>query len=470
METQRYYPKWMFVMLPAFAMMLGWGLRGHIGGGPFGAMIPGAFVALSLGILLKLPASFTSVIVVFSVFGVGLGGEMTYGQTLGIIRNPDTFWWGLTGTTLKGAVWGLSAGVFLALGIIYKYVEKRTILWAIVIYVIGMIFGFKLINDPMLIYFSDRAKPRAESWAALLFGAVLVLVYLKMNIQSRQFKLIPRFAGLGLVGGGLGFGLGSLWLVLGTHYPDAVFGSWWKAMEFTFGLLLGAAFGYATWLSRRDSAFNNWQEDESQSKNYPLWKELGVVSLVGLLIYWALPMGTETLIESSVINNMPGGSVKNEIARMLVNYSVVGFILIGFFMVFPKVAWQLGITLTFAHTAIDLIRDFYPDTNFWSPFTMHFFWVFLMTAIVAFLVSFFAKRENIVRNLFLLLIWSCLLVSMIRIFVHPENFDLNGLSFSQVVFGRFIVDLFFLFASIVLTGFLASGREVRFRQRAVAHQ
>ncbi len=451
METQRFYPKWMFVVLPAFAMMLGWGLRGHIGGGPFGAMIPGAFLALSLGLLLKLPASFTSVILVFSVFGVGLGGEMTYGQTLGIIRNPDTFWWGLSGTTLKGAVWGFSAGVFLGLGIIYRHVEKRTILWAIVIYIIGMILGFKLINDPMLIYFSDRAKPRAESWAALLFGAVLVLIYLKMNIQSRQFKLIPRFAGFGLVGGGLGFGLGSLWLVLGTYYPDAVFGSWWKAMEFTFGLLLGAAFGYATWLSRRDRAFNNWQEDESSFTNYPLWKELGVVTVAAFLIYWLLPMGAETIIESSIINNMPGGSVKNEIARMLVNYSVVGFVLIGFFMVFPKVAWQLGITLTFAHTSIDLIRDFYPDTNFWSPFTMHFFWVFLMTIIVALLVSFFAKRKNSIGNLFLLLIWSCLAVSMIRMFIHPEYFNLSGLSFCQVVCGRFFVDIFFAVSAIALT-------------------
>ncbi len=451
METQRFYPKWMFVLLPAFAMMLGWGLRGHIGGGPFGAMIPGAFLALSLGLLLKLPASFTSVILVFSVFGVGLGGEMTYGQTLGIIRNPDTFWWGLSGTTLKGAVWGLSAGVFLALGIIYRHVEKRTILWAIVIYIIGMILGFKLINDPMLIYFSDRAKPRAESWAALLFGAVLVLIYLKMNIQSRQFKLIPRFAGFGLVGGGLGFGLGSLWLVLGTHYPEAVFGSWWKAMEFTFGLLLGGALGYATWLSRRDRAFNNWQEDESSFTNYPLCKELGVVTVAAFLIYWLLPMGAETIIESSIINNMPGGSVKNEIARMLVNYSVVGFILICFFMVFPKVAWQLGITLTFAHTAIDLIRDFYPDTNFWSPFTMHFFWVFLMTTIVALLVSFFAKRKNSIGNLFLLLIWSCLVVSMIRMFVHPEYFNLSGLSFCKVVCGRFFVDIFFAVSAIALT-------------------
>ncbi|MFN9461471.1 MAG: hypothetical protein ACK6D7_29470, partial [Acidobacteriota bacterium] len=78
--------------LPATAMMLGWGLRGFIGGGPFGAMIPGAMVVLALGVLYPrrdwtLPAAFGAI-------GVGFGGEMTYGQTVGFIVKPETFWWG----------------------------------------------------------------------------------------------------------------------------------------------------------------------------------------------------------------------------------------------------------------------------------------------------------------------------------------------------------------------------------------
>ena len=80
----------MYILFPAISMLLGWGLRGYIGGGPFGAMIPGAMVALSLSMLLELPMAITSVLVVFGVIGVGLGGEMTYGQTLGFLKNPDT--------------------------------------------------------------------------------------------------------------------------------------------------------------------------------------------------------------------------------------------------------------------------------------------------------------------------------------------------------------------------------------------
>ncbi|MBN1108799.1 MAG: hypothetical protein JXA55_08515, partial [Bacteroidales bacterium] len=245
------HPGWMFVVFPAAAMMLGWGLRGHIGGGPFGAMIPGAFVALTLCMLLRLPDAFSSIVIVFAVTGIGLGGEMTYGQTLGFLRNPDTMWWGTLGTTLKGSVWGLLGGSVLATGFLYRQLNHKIIIIAFLLLLLGMLIGFKLINQPMIIYFSDPANPRPESWGALLVGAFAFLVYLKYKLKAREFKIIFRFALFGMAGGSLGFGLGGFWMVLGNHLPvDIIFRNWWKAMEFTFGLLLGAALGYATWLSR----------------------------------------------------------------------------------------------------------------------------------------------------------------------------------------------------------------------------
>src|SRR5210317_273379 len=101
MTKSEKYTKSMFVLFPAIAMLLGWGLRGHIGGGPFGAMIPGAMVAITICMLLELPAKTSAIIVVFGVVGIGLGGEMTYGQTLGFLNQPETVWWGTSGTTLK---------------------------------------------------------------------------------------------------------------------------------------------------------------------------------------------------------------------------------------------------------------------------------------------------------------------------------------------------------------------------------
>lgn len=452
------YSKFMYIFFPALAMMLGWGLRGHIGGGPFGAMIPGAMVALSMSLLLKLPATVTSVLLVFGVAAIGLGGEMTYGQTLSFLRNPETVWWGTAGTTLKGAIWGFTGGAVLAFGFMFKGTRKRIIITAFLLQILGVFIGFKLINDPMLLYFSDPANPRAESWAALLFGTILLLVYLKIKIPASEFKMIFRYAFLGTIGGGLGFGLGGLWMVLGSHLPEVIFKSWWKAMEFTFGFLFGAFLGYATWLSRTHAVIKNLKEDLSPKiENFPIWKELTIVLITGLLVFWFIPGMMELLTQTAIINNMPGGTIRDEIARMLVNYSFSGLLFILVIIRFPKAAWQIGITLTFCHAALDLFRDFYPDVNIWSPLNIRFIVVFLMTLIVALFTCFFSRKDKVIVKLFLLLIWSCMIVSFLRFFVDPAKLNIEGLTFCQIVCGEYIVDIIFTVSAITLSWILQSG-------------
>ena len=93
-----------FTLFPAIAMLLGWGLRGFIGGGPYGAMIPGAMVMIAICMLLDVPLLFAIIAVVFGTAGTAMGGEMTYGQTIGFLRDADTVWWGFTGTSVKGGV------------------------------------------------------------------------------------------------------------------------------------------------------------------------------------------------------------------------------------------------------------------------------------------------------------------------------------------------------------------------------
>jgi hypothetical protein len=115
------------------------------------------------------------------------------------------------------------------------------------------------------------------------------------------------------------------------------------------------------------------------------------------------------------------------------------------------VAWQIGITLTFCHAAIDLIRDFYPDLNPWAPFTMHFLWVFLMTAVVAVLTAFYSRRENSTVNLFLLLIWSGVAVSLLRLVFLSGSLSVTGMSFCEIICDRFFVDIFFIVNAIVVS-------------------
>ncbi len=452
MNHMKSYSRWMFILFPAISMMLGWGLRGYIGGGPFGAMIPGAMVALSLALLLELPAYTTSILVVFGVIGIGLGGEMTYGQTLGFLRNPETVWWGTAGTTLKGAVWGLLGGTVFSLGFLFNRISKKSLIIAFLLMMLGMFIGFKLINDPMLLYFSDPENPRSESWAALLFGALVLLGYLKFKLSSVDFKLILRFAFWGMIGGGLGFGLGGFWMVLGSHLPDVIFKNWWKAMEFSFGFLLGAFLGLAAWLTRKEIVVieeNNNLKDKIQFQS--VYLELGLILLAGLVTYWLIPNALEPFVDATSENDGFILSILRDLARILVNYAFYGFLFVIVLIRYPQMAWQLGITLTFCHAAIDLIRDFYPDVNKISPLTMHFFWVLLMTSIVALLVAYFSRKDNIIKNLFLLLIWSCITVAFLRLGIRPESLKVTGLSFCEVICGRFFVDIFFALSAFALS-------------------
>jgi hypothetical protein len=74
-----------------------------------------------------------------------------------------------------------------------------------------------------------------------------------------------------------------------------------------------------------------------------------------------------------------------------------------------------------------------------------------MTSAVALLVAYFSRKENTIRNLFLLLIWSCIIVSFLRMGIKTEKLSVEGLSFCQMVCGRFIVDIFFAVSAIAVS-------------------
>ena len=442
---------WTYLLFPGIAMLLGWGLRGHIGGGPFGAMIPGAMVALAISMLLGFRAGFTSLIVVFGIVGVGLGGEMTYGQTLGFLRNPETMWWGNLATTVKGAVWGLGAGAILGLGLIHKRISQKTILIALIVLLLGILIGFKMINDTKFIYFSDPInKPRDESWAGLLFGAMAVLIYLKIKIQTTEFKIVLRFAKWGLISGGLGFGLGGLWMVWGSYVPDAMFRSWWKMMEFTFGLLLGAGLGYAAWLSRND--FDREKEEEETPAKIEIWKEILLVLVIAMGVYWWYPMLLEPLADNL---NYDGGlfeGIVGDVSRMFVNYAFYGLIMILIALYRKELAWQVGITLTFCHAAIDMMRDIRPQPDVTVNPWIQLVAVIILTMIIANLVAKHRHGQHINNAMFQILVWSTIFISL-------ENLGLDlwfeggikDTGFWNIYFRRFFVDTVFLISAIYVS-------------------
>ena len=234
---------WHWYFLGAIAMSLGWGLRGSIGGGSLGAIIPGAMIGLVLCHLLDRHAD-AGLIAALAAIGVGFGGQETYGQTVGLSLVPETFWWAILGFVIKGAVWGLLGGAFIGIALDRQRYTNVQLIAGFAIMVLGTWLGWMVLNDPKLIYFSNRFdKPREELWAGLWLGGLLLLAWLRSRVPS-------LFALYGAIGGGIGFGVGASLQPLGKAVWAGMPLGWWKAMELTFGALLGLAYVMCAWRLR----------------------------------------------------------------------------------------------------------------------------------------------------------------------------------------------------------------------------
>jgi len=260
-------------LLPAVTMMLGWGLRGFIGGGPFGAMIPGAMIALALCVFR--PRKDATMLAAFAAIGVGIGGQMTYGQTVGFSVQADTFWWGILGLALKGAIWGALAGPVIALGMTPR---PMLVLGSGVVMALATFAGWKLINEPKLIYFSNLwDRPRPEIWAGFLLAAVALVLYLRWHGKGQPAM---EFAIAGFIGGAIGFGGGGAIQGLGRIFTPELNLHWWKYMEFFFGYCFGWALAWAWNNSTLPAA------EPADDKSPSLGLEMAGAAVMVAALYW----------------------------------------------------------------------------------------------------------------------------------------------------------------------------------------
>ncbi|RPJ80025.1 MAG: hypothetical protein EHM18_19135 [Acidobacteria bacterium] len=277
-------PLWSFCILPALTMSLGWGLRGSIGGGPLGAMIPGAMIGLVLCILLG--------------------------------RSSD-------------------AGR-----------------------------GWKVINDPKLVYFSNPIdRPREELWAGLWLGGLLLTAWLRSRVPS-------LFALCGAIGGGIGFAVGAALQPLGRDVWAWMPLGWWKGMELTFGALLGVSYGLCAWRLRKDLRMAG----PPPSPVRPAYVGIACASLAVVLAI-----------------------VADEILPIRFSYTVGAAALASLVWFSSPLAWQTAVTATYAAFSWDLA-----DNLALLPAWMSWTWVVVTTVTVAILVARYPRPRATV----LLLTWT----------------------------------------------------------------
>jgi hypothetical protein len=354
-------PFWFWCIFPAITMSLGWGLRGSIGGGPLGAMIPGAMIGLALCLLLGRQSD-AAWIAAFSTIGVGFGGQETYGQTVGLSLHPETFWWAITGFAVKGAAWGLLGGAFL--GMALSGLENKRIITGLLLMVAGTWLGWKFIDDPKLIYFSNRVdRPREELWAGLSLGGLCLLAWLRARVPW-------CFALYGATGGAIGFAFGAALQPWGKGVWANMPLGWWKAMELTFGAMLGFAYGACAWRLRRELSHPGSHSAPAQRGRLAIGYAILAVALT-IFAEEALPIRF--------------------------GFTLGGAVLAGLVLFSDSLAWQSAITATYASFTADLVKhqNLLPQSVMWA-------WVVATTAILAFVVARHAK----IGTMFLLLTWT----------------------------------------------------------------
>jgi hypothetical protein len=413
-----------YLLFPGVAMSLGWGLRGYIGGGPFGAMIPGALVTMAICLLIRSQPSWTALATVFGTVGVAFGGQMTYGQTIGHIVLPESFLWGFLGLSLKGCIWGLLGGAMIGLGFSHRQHQRRDIIIGFILLLLASYVGWRLINEPKLIYFSNPVdRPRGESWAGLLFGAIALVAYLEACAGRKAGKLPLKFMLWGGLAGLIGFGGGGLWMALSRQVPETLrWLPYWKFMEYSFGLCFGVGLGYCAYRNRT-TLFRFGDTDQNDSSTQALSRfALQFVCAVAacLFVFYIWPGTLRGLFSFAPDASAQGitGEILRLIRRMLFGYTTMGLILVAACTVWRRFAWHIAITVTFCAAAWDFARDLVPDRGFDVSVPHQWYMVIAATLVVGCMVIYYEiSQRSPVKPLFLLLTWSCMVVAYLRLLV-----------------------------------------------------
>ena len=410
----------LYYLFPAVSMSLAWGFRGFIGGGPLGAMIPGALVALALCLLLNRHDAACGMVAAFGAVGIGFGGEMTYGQTVGFVRSPDTLLWGLTGLAVKGAVWGLLGGAVLGLGLTGARYSWKQIVTGLSAMLLATYAGWKLVNEPKLIYFSHPTdKPRPEIWVGFLFGSVALLAVLAVPARNR---VMGRFALWGALGGGIGFGSGGAVMALGHAYlTDPQIFPLWKMMEYTFGFCFGLALGHAT-LASND--------------------ELGGTAIPGSGVErHAARTGAALLMAAVIIAFVIATEM---LLPLRFAYMAAGTVLLVISLRSQVLSWHIALTLTIFALCLDL-AEYAAGTRQLLPSTVG--WTFAITCGLAiwYVVTGRLREEAGMSPAwaFLLVLWTSFAVSRVKVAIHPWPLQGGGVEWITFAAGTALTALLY---------------------------
>jgi hypothetical protein len=388
-----------FILMPGLAMWLGWGIRGEIGHFT-GAMIPGAFLALALCILLQDKQISRGLVIGLTAASFGFGAQMTtmqsVGMVLGFYHPPvGSMALGCIGLAIKGALWALFGGAGLGLALAASRYRRKDIILALIFMVASFYVGWALIDRPKLLYL---AVDRPEIWAGLLFAAILLLTWLTVRGRTR----IPLVLALcGVAAGGIGYPIGATLARIGQHssYMDRWYDGWKVAKTTfgafmgagaTFGAFMGAGLGLGTYFLKDKLPDAEKFKDPAAETGFSAW---GVILGLAISELWiALHGGIPWIIFAPIL------------------------VCLAFYS--SKAAWHVGITLTYCGSAANVVIYLYHEQGLGNAAV---FWVLagLATLGVSWKVTtWWGKTDKVVaRNAFVFVMWAILILEYVKIFI-----------------------------------------------------
>ena len=458
----------LFLLLPMVAMSLGWGLRGTIGGSFLGAMIPGALVTLCLSQLLGWRTSL-GIVAAIGTVGVGIGGQETYGQTIGLLRTVDTLWWGLLGLTIKGGMWGLSGGVLIGLAFTHSKYRWWQIAIGLGLMLVATYLGWMLVDEPHRLYFSkqvalegDKDPPRSEIWFGLSLGGLVLTLYLLM---WRKETISTFFAFGGLLAGAAGFGGGALFLAYGAYQPAPYLGyPWWKMMEFSFGAIFGLGLGLVAYLQR--NALRQVDAQAAQKPNQDLFQRCPLILLIMLAI--PLSLGLDSVGQVVVamtpkaqagqqdqpaekvetggrtLNPGEGGRGDQGIRRFIsptvgmrnrasMSFYAAELILIA--LLSNRLAWHVALSMTISAFLQDFLKGGIERNWFGEAYRTDLRYLVAMTAIVVVVVALAEWRGLLTATVTILgLSWCATPFGFIKVALAKAEIQPVGTEFGSIAF------------------------------------
>ncbi len=381
---------WWFILLPALAVWVGWGVRGQLGHWT-GAMIPGALLGLALSFLLKGKQFSAGRAVGLAAVGYGFGAAQTTLQTAGYLMasNHDhvvKLGISLPGLAIKGALWATFVGAGLGLAFAAYLYRRRDIVIGLLLLVVAFYAGWWVIDRPKLIYFSID---RPEIWGGLLVGAIPLLAWVTVRGGTR----IPlRLAGYAALAGGIGYPFAVSLAAAGINFTH-IRQDWWKLAETTFGACMGSGIALGTYrvqglLPSLDAMKEPTTEPDARE--------------------WYAILGAALAVAGTMA-----------LSQHVLPWIILGALLWCVAFYSPKAGWQIGVTMTFFGTAANLV-DYWSREQKLGHGVLLWALAGFATLVVAWKVAGWSAepQESGARKAFLFLLWAIVVLSYLISFVN----------------------------------------------------